>query len=171
MQTISGRHVDLSNVIEDDVCIEDIAHSLHQINRFNGHTVKPYNVLAHSLCAADLMPEGKKMEGLLHDAAEAYTGDIPKPFKNMFPELCVYEDKLLAIILNKLDINKEVNVVKDAYVKSPMMKSVDKRLGMGEHEVLRPNSGDDPDHSVLCLMQQYWNATPQDFIDRYKELL
>lgn len=172
VQTFSGRIINLANVTSDDIDIEDIAHALHNINRFNGHTSKPYSVLSHSLCAAALMPEGKKMEGLLHDAAEAYIGDIITPIKELFPAICTYEDLLLGTILNKYDKNKECRVEEGVYIKSPLMLAVDKKLGKGEHHVLQPNSDiSEPDHSVLVLMQSYWNATPIDFIERYEELL
>ena len=170
MHTLSGKAIDFLAVDENNLDMHDIAHALHQINRFNGHAYKPYSVLSHSMCASYLMPEGKKMEGLLHDAAEAYIGDITTPAKNLWPDIVVYEDKLLAKILRKYDIRGEANIVKDVYRKSPVMKQTDTRLGMGEHEVLRPLCVGEPDHVVLCLMQEHWDATPEDFIERYLEL-
>ena len=83
----------------------------------------------------------------------------------------MYEDKLLAIILNKYDINEEANVVNGSYRKSPIMLQVDKKLGRGEHAVLRPACKGEPDHSVLTLMQEFWNATSEDFMELYEELL
>ena len=171
MRTISNRRVDLTDVKPSMIDIEDIAHSLHQINRFNGHAVRPYNVLAHSMCASALMPHGKRMEGLLHDAAEAYIGDITTPVKELFPTISIYENILLAIILEKYDKNKEANIVKNVYKKSPVMLSVDRRLGAGEHAVLRPKCKSKFDAYVAHMMDIYWDATPEDFIKRYEALL
>ena len=171
MRSISNKRVDLKNVTKDMVNIGDIAHALAYINRFNGHTQYPYSVLAHSMCASVLMPEGKKMEGLLHDAAEAYIGDITTPVKELFPEVCTYEDTLLAVILEEYDINNEANIVNGSYKKSPAMLTVDRRLGNGEHYVLRPECGGTHDSRVAELMETYRHATPEDFLRRYEELL
>ena len=170
MHTISGKAIDFLDIDEENLDIHDIAHALHQINRFNGHASRPYSVLSHSMCASILMPEGKKMEGLLHDAAEAYIGDITTPAKAMWPDISLYENKLLAKILRKYDVRAECNVIKEIYRKSPVMRQVDMRLGYGEHEVLRPLCVGDPDNAVMSLMQEHWNATPEDFIDRYLDL-
>ena len=170
MRTISNRLVELRDVKPEMIDIHDIAHSLHQVNRFGGHAIRPYSVLSHSLAAADLMPDGRKMEGLLHDAAEAYIGDVTTPVKEMFPEICRYEDGLLTIILRKYDTHGEANIVNGTYKKSPVMLSTDKRLGAGEHTVLRPQCVGVRDADVIALMLKYWNAEPADFINRYIEL-
>lgn len=70
----------------DQVDIMDIAHSLAMINRFTGHTVRPYSVAEHSLLVADICAmEGHghtlQLAALLHDAHEAYTGDVSSPVK------------------------------------------------------------------------------------------
>jgi hypothetical protein len=64
------------------ICIEDIAHSLALTNRYNGMTRYPYSVAEHCVRMAlcDDLP-GHPLAKLLHDAAEAYIGDIVKPFK------------------------------------------------------------------------------------------
>jgi hypothetical protein len=74
--------------------IEDIAHSLAQLARFNGHCVEQYNVAQHSCLIAEFANDDLKLEALLHDAAEAYIGDIPRPVKNLFPDLKKLENWL-----------------------------------------------------------------------------
>lgn len=69
--------------------IEEIAHSLSLLCRFNGHTSRFYSVAEHSLLVAHLMEYhvgGDPLEGLLHDATEAYLGDVPAPLKIHLPD-------------------------------------------------------------------------------------
>lgn len=66
--------------------IEEIAHSLAQINRFTGHASRPYSVAEHSLLVLDLArQEGAsaivQLGALMHDAHEAYCGDVATPIK------------------------------------------------------------------------------------------
>jgi hypothetical protein len=65
----------------NDIHIEDIAHALACQNRFTGHLRYPVSVAEHSLRVAALVPEGLKLEALLHDASEAYLSDIARPLK------------------------------------------------------------------------------------------
>lgn len=83
IQTVTGRRASVEMAVED-VSIEDIAHSLAHICRFAGHTREFYSVAQHSCLAYDLsdgLDPVLRRNALLHDAAEAYTGDIPRPVK------------------------------------------------------------------------------------------
>lgn len=71
----------------EDVVLSDIIHALSNICRFNGHTREFYSVAEHSMLlhnAAALAehPERVLVWGLLHDAAEAYIGDMVRPLKH-----------------------------------------------------------------------------------------
>ena len=57
-----------------------------------------YSVAQHSLIVAGLVPPHLRLAALLHDAAEAYLGDMVKPLKVLLPEFAVLEDKVSAII-------------------------------------------------------------------------
>jgi len=77
-----------------DFNINDIAHALSNTCRYNGHCVEFYSVAEHSyLIAEKMMEDGCEgyeiMWGLLHDAAESYISDVPKPIK---AELGNYKD-------------------------------------------------------------------------------
>jgi hypothetical protein len=82
LRTYSGRNVDLLNPHPSDISIQDIAHSLSLLNRYNGHSIKGYSVATHSLHVSRLVPRGLELHGLLHDAAEAYLGDVVRPLKH-----------------------------------------------------------------------------------------
>lgn len=85
IRTYTGRQIDLACVSPSDIDILDIAHALSRIGRFNGHTRWPwsYSVAQHSCQVARRLPDDLALEGLLHDAAEAYTGDISRPVKQL----------------------------------------------------------------------------------------
>jgi len=82
----------------DRVAIEDIAHGLAYQCRFNGQTREFYSVAQHSLIVASLVPPHLRLAALLHDAAEAYLGDMVKPLKVLLPEFGALEDKVSALI-------------------------------------------------------------------------
>lgn len=86
MQTYTGRLVDLSQFGPDDVRLPDIAHALSLINRFTGHSMAPYSVAQHSVVVSRLTPPEHALWGLMHDASEAYLGDVARPLKALLPE-------------------------------------------------------------------------------------
>lgn len=91
MQTASGRKLHLLNPQPGEIVIEDIAHGLSHIARFNGQTKHhwPLSVAQHSLHVAAIAEKDAYvaglnlrdayLHGLLHDAHEAYIGDITTP--------------------------------------------------------------------------------------------
>lgn len=86
MQTYSGRQFWPMSPSAEDVEIEDIAHSLSMQCRFAGHCQQFYSVAEHSVHIARWLtaqgePASIAMWGLLHDAAEAYLVDVPRPVK------------------------------------------------------------------------------------------
>lgn len=89
----------------DRVAIEDIAHGLAYQCRFNGQTQRFYSVAQHSLVVASLVPTDLRLAALLHDAAEAYLGDMVKPLKVLLPEFATIEDAVTGIIARTFDID------------------------------------------------------------------
>src|SRR5512146_1515212 len=87
---ISGRRLDLLDPSPLDVEIEDIAHGLARVARWNGQTYgdHPFSVAQHSLvvedAAAHIRPALEprwRLAAILHDAAEYVIGDMISPFK------------------------------------------------------------------------------------------
>ena len=79
--THTGKRFDLFEPDVDMIDPRDIAHSLSHLCRFNGHTREFYSVAQHSCLVADLVPAEHKLAALLHDATEAYIGDMVRPLK------------------------------------------------------------------------------------------
>lgn len=85
-QIYGGKVVDLLSPRVEDVSIEHIARSLSKQCRFNGNTRKFFSVAQHSVIASQYMPEDFRIYGLLHDAHEAFIGDISTPVKRLLAD-------------------------------------------------------------------------------------
>jgi uncharacterized protein len=96
LETYSGRKIFPLAARVSEIKIEDIAHALSNICRFAGHTNLFFSVAQHSVLVAEL--SNNKMEGLLHDATEAYLVDIPRPVKLALPQYKEYEANLCKVI-------------------------------------------------------------------------
>lgn len=86
MQTYTGRKFYPLAPRPEDVCLEDIAHALSNICRFGGHCQQFYSVAQHSVLMAQSAPCIRPSDAvgcLIHDAAEAYIGDIIRPLKSL----------------------------------------------------------------------------------------
>jgi 5'-deoxynucleotidase YfbR-like HD superfamily hydrolase len=124
---LSGRRLDLLNPSPLDVELEDIAHGLARVARWNGQTVGPYifSVAQHSLLveaiAAQLNPEMSRawrLAVLLHDSPEYVIGDIISPFKAVIGDAYkVIEGRLLAAIHVHFGLSPEPAAVLKRFIK------------------------------------------------------
>lgn len=108
IQTFTGKKFFPLAPDADAIDIVDIAHALANQCRFNGHSKKFYSVAEHSAIAATLCKSDRYLAKymLLHDAAEAYLSDIPRPLK-VLPEFGFYreaEGRLQAMIYEKFGL-------------------------------------------------------------------
>ena len=99
-----GKTFDYESPTVDMVSIIDIAHALSQLCRFNGQSREFYSVAQHSLLVASLMPDGLELYGLLHDASEAYCGDMVRPLKRLIPEYRVIENRVQEVIARRFGL-------------------------------------------------------------------
>lgn len=102
--TRSGRRVWPLDPRPEDIDIDDIAYALAGTFRFRGHS--RITVAQHSVAVAHAVPRRWRLAALLHDAAEAYLGDLPRPLKegDYAAQFRDAERKLLAVILRRFDV-------------------------------------------------------------------
>lgn len=101
--TKSGRKVYPLSPEADQIHIDDIAHGLSNVCRFNGHTSSFFSVARHSINVAKrVLGEGADantaLKALLHDASEAYLCDIPTPVKEQITGYKESEEKMMRVI-------------------------------------------------------------------------
>ena len=121
---LSGRRLDLLDPSPLDIEVEDIAHGLARVARWNGQTsgAHAFSVAEHSLLveriAAELEPKldrDFRLAALIHDAPEYVIGDLISPFKAALSlDYRAFEAKLLAAIHVRFGLPAELpdNVVK-----------------------------------------------------------
>lgn len=83
IHTYGGGIFDYLSSSPNKFNIADAAHALSLLNRFAGHTIKPYPVAKHLIICCEVAPIEFKLEALLHDMPEAYICDIPSPLKRL----------------------------------------------------------------------------------------
>lgn len=129
VQTYSGQPFDLMEPRAADVRISDVAHHLARIARFSGATAGEYgySVAQHSMLVAHILEvwggdAQLQLEGLLHDAGEAYYGDITAPVLSALRKLGAGE--ALTMLRGGVDA-----VVREAFglapVEPPLVKRAD----------------------------------------------
>ena len=169
IQTYSGKKLDFWNPDPEQICIEDIAHALSHTARFSGHTDYFYSVAQHSLAVSSLCPDEHKLQGLLHDATEAYLTDMPTPFKNCLPDYKAAEGRVWNAIAEKFGL---------PYTMHRSVKMADRMCLMAEADELQPNRTDwgadyetfergvlyHPNHGEDPMVYKY------EYIDVYRSL-
>lgn len=107
--TYTGRIFDYENITKESIYIKDVLHSLPRINRFIGHSSRPYSVGEHTFLGL-VMAEKlgyttlQKLNWFIHDFTEAYMGDCPTPLKKMLPLFSEYEAKVEVAIREHLGL-------------------------------------------------------------------
>ena len=96
--------IDLLDFSATDVDLEDISHALGSLPRYGGHGSTFYSVAEHSIRVAMMVEPRHRLEALLHDAAEAYLGDVVAPLKALLPDYRKIEDRIQAVIQCRFSI-------------------------------------------------------------------
>jgi len=125
---LSGRRLDLLNPAPADIAIEDIAHGLARVARWNGQTVgaHAFSVAQHSLLVDEIAgardpdwPAHWRLAALLHDAPEYVVGDLISPFKTAIGlDYKAFERHLLAAIHSRFGLPPELPQEVQAEIKA-----------------------------------------------------
>lgn len=110
IRLLGGTYLDLLNPQPDQFTLSDIAGALSKICRFGGQVPLFYSVAEHCVHAANIaIEDGHDSKTcaavLMHDAAEAFLGDIVKPLKVMLPEYAELERRMEEVIGAKFGID------------------------------------------------------------------
>lgn len=97
------------NIDVESIDLDDITHALSHINRYLGHTKKPFSVGEHTLLCYMLADElgynnRELLLVLVHDFTEAYVGDCPSPLKKLLPKFSEIEENVEEAIYKKFNI-------------------------------------------------------------------
>lgn len=138
----SGRKVHLLKPTADMICLEDIATGLSNFCRFGGQIHSFSSVARHTLLVWFLAPDNLKQLALLHDATEAYLGDIIKPLK-----------VLLAPIYGPIEAEFE-RVIFEKY-----------RLPFSNTDAIKPY-----DKLALEIEHAYFHKNDKRFIKAHREI-
>ena len=173
LQTVSGKWVNPLDPDPEQFDIEDIARALGNLCRFGGHCRTFYSVAQHSVIVSQLVEErGGDAEdvfaALMHDAAEAYLGDMPHPLKHRSALGAAFKEaerELEAAIEAHFAIKADV----------PEVKCADRALLATERRAFSAERWRWPElEGVEALDLELQAMAPQDatkaFLDRYAEL-
>ena len=170
IQAHSGEYIDLENPHKSKFLIEDIAHGLANTCRFGGQCSPFYSVAQHCVHVSLLVPPRYAKAGLLHDAPEAYIGDVPSPLKALLKDYQFIEDDLQFHICFKLG---------EPSIYPPEVKAADLIALATERRDLMPNTptneawafldGITPDQDKI----QPWGPmmAKEAFLNRYHQIV
>lgn len=132
MQTYTGKKFNYRSPAPEMVDIYDIARALSMQCRFNGHVAEFFSVAQHSVFVElhlTHLSANLRLQGLLHDAVEAYLGDIVSPLKWFLPVLAEAESRIWCTICEKFNLEVRLH---------PDVRKADKLMLMREVMELLP---------------------------------
>jgi 5'-deoxynucleotidase YfbR-like HD superfamily hydrolase len=173
LQTVSGRWVNPFDPDSAQLDADDIARALANLCRFGGHSRVFYSVAQHCVIVSRVIEErGGDVEdafaALMHDAGEAYLGDMPHPLKHRSALGAAFrdaEDRLEEAIRDRFAIKPNV----------PEIKAVDRALLATERRAFSAEVWHWPeleDVEPLDLELEPWSPdqAADEFAKRYAEL-
>jgi len=185
---LSGRRLDLLDPSPLDVELEDIAHGLARVARWNGQTkgahifsVAQHSLLVEALARAKLprLDKNARLALLLHDAPEYVVGDMISPFKVVIGDSYkAVEKRLLAAIHLRFGVPAKLPDTLTALIKiadrSAAYLEATRLAGFADAEARR-FFGPPPKFSA-ALERDYltpWSAgtAKSRFVERFEKLL
>ena len=105
IQTFTGRAFWPLDPRADEVDPADIAHALAHLCRYNGHVRWHLSVAEHCVQLSYAVSPENALWALLHDATEAYMGDMVRPLKRHMPSFVAAEDRLMSVICERFGLD------------------------------------------------------------------
>lgn len=127
--TNAGQYFPFDEPEKYNFRIDEIAHALSNLCRFTGHCRSHYSVAQHSVIVSHIVSPDIAMIGLLHDAAEAYIGDVASPLKRKLKEYKAIEERVEAALFKQFGI---------PYPLPPEVKEADIAVMLAERRDLMP---------------------------------
>jgi uncharacterized protein len=186
---LSGRRLDLLDPSPLDIEIEDIAHGLARVARWNGQTVGPcaFSVAQHCLVVDQILLELQpnwgaawQLAGLLHDAPEYVVGDLISPFKAALGyDYKSFEQRLLFAIHRRFGLPELLpNTVQSAIKRADRLAAyfeatVLAGFAIDEAELIfgRPNLPEVLTQALRCLEPWPTDRAQQRFTERVAVLV
>lgn len=136
----SGHYFDLANPDPSMVDIDTIATTLSKTCRFGGHCPGFYSVAEHCVEAANFaFNQGENRDDviaiLMHDASEAYVGDMVKPLKMMLPKFSEIESSIERAIGIRFGIDFEA--------RAGVIKKYDRAMLKAEKMAMWPDDSEE----------------------------
>lgn len=162
----SGKYFSFADPAASDFDIHDIARALSNTCRFGGHSCRFYSVAEHSVHASRIVPNAHAYGALMHDAAEAFTGDMVKPLKELLPDFAEVERKVEEVVAARFGFAAATpRVVKEADM---AMLAAEQRQVMGNGDQWCHTHGREAADVVI----EFWGPEEAErrFLDRFREL-
>jgi hypothetical protein len=168
IRLFGGTYFDYLDPEGSEFTIEDVAHALSNICRFGGHSNFHYSVAQHSFLASHIVKPEYAYDALMHDAPEAFIGDMLKPLKIMLPDYRAVENKVEAAVFRRFGVTNPLpEAVKLADLQMLVAEQAQVMGAQDDHWDLTFNAKAAP---VLIHSWPIWYAEEQ-FLLRYKSLV
>jgi uncharacterized protein len=127
MQTFAGHRFFPMDPRAEEIDPADVAHALSLICRYGGHAREFYSVAEHCVLLSHYVAPEHALWALLHDASEAYVGDMVRPLKRQLPEYEAAEDRVIAAVAERFGLTLPM---------PPAVKDADNRILLDERAAI-----------------------------------